>query len=148
MADAVRRLSLAATDRSVQVVDPRHHEMGMSIVRAVTNLLTLPQPKAQQADLKMNPPFTPSRRTVFLLSTTDLAGADKTVAEDYIFTADSLREVCEKNADAAKARGRFDHERAFRTLRTLFRAPQKDKNKWRPQQLSSDELARDVILKL
>ena len=149
VADAVCRLSLAAADRSVHVVDPRHREMGMSIVRAVTNLLTLLQPKAQQADLKPNPPYTHSRRsTVFLLSTTDLAGADKAVAEDYIFTADSLRVVCEKNADAAKARGRFDHERVFRTLRTLFRAPQKDENKKRPQQFSSDELARDVILKL
>jgi len=85
---------------------------------------------------------------VFLLSTRDLAGADKTAAEDYVFTGNSLAEVCEKNADAAKVHGRFDHERMFRTLRTLFRTPQKDGDKWRPEGFSSDALAKNVILKL
>jgi hypothetical protein len=104
VADAVRRLSLAAADRTLQPVDARQHEMGMSIVRAMTNLLTLPQHKLQlESDSKQNFSYTPSRRsTVFLLSTRDLAGADKTVAEDYIFTGNSLAEVCEKNADVAK----------------------------------------------
>jgi hypothetical protein len=110
----------------------------------MTNLLTLPQ----QQKSKQNFSYTPTRRsTIFLLSTRDLAGADKTVQEDYIFRADSLAEVCEKNADVAKARRRFDHERVFLTLRTLFRAPQKG-DKWRLEGFSSDALARDVILKL
>lgn len=116
----------------------------------MTNLLTLPPRKfRQETESRHNFSYTPSRKSsVFILSTRDLAGADKTVAEDYIFTGNSLAEVCEKNADAAKRHGRFDHERVFKTFRTLFKTPQKGGDKWQLEGFSSDALAKDVILRL
>lgn len=147
VADAVRRLGLAAADRTVQPIDPRQPETGMTILRAMTNLLTLPQPKLQRnTDSKQN--FSYVRSAVFLLWTTTLAGADRGVAESYIFTANSLLDVCEKNAGAAKEHGRYDHERVFRTLKALFRTSPNCGDKFRPLGFSSDSLAKSVILKL
>jgi len=147
VADAVRRLSLAAADRTVQPIDPRQPETGMTILRAMTNLLTLPHQKPRRdSDSKQNLSYV--RSTVFFLSTTTLAGADRGVAEDYAFTADSLLEVCERNAGAAKEHGRYDHERVFRTLKTLFRTSPNGGDKFRPLGFSSDALAKEVILKL
>lgn len=159
VADAVRRLGLAAVDRTVRAIDPRHPEMGMTILKAMTNLLTVSQPQSQRsrrekepiADPKQNYSYVPLRRsTVFLLSTRSIGGADQRAAQDYVFAVESgsLAEVCEKNAEAARLHGRFDHERVFRTLKTLFRQPQNEGDKWRPLGFSSDQLARRVIMRL
>ncbi|KAF9527133.1 hypothetical protein CPB83DRAFT_856798 [Crepidotus variabilis] len=158
VADAVRRLGLAATDRTVQPIDPRHPEAGITILKAMTNLLTVSQPQQQRirrdremgGDPMQNHFGSVKRSTVFLLSTRNIAGADQKAGKDYIFSVGggSLAEVCERNADFAKLHGRFDHERVFRTLKTLFRQPQNDGDKWRPLGFSSDHLAKEVITRL
>lgn len=59
-----------------------------------------------------------------MMDTTNVSGPDKSVAVDYVFQGPSLIEVCEKNARVARERGRFDHERVFRTVQALFRVPE------------------------
>ena len=72
------------------------------------------------------------------------------VAVDYVFTVDSgsLAGVCEANAVAARNHGRYDHERVFRTLKTLFRKrhhPNNKSKKWQQAFFTSDLLAAQVI---
>ncbi|KAF8060765.1 hypothetical protein FPV67DRAFT_1423352 [Lyophyllum atratum] len=77
----------------------------------------------------------PRRSTVFIENTTNIAGGDYKVARDYVFGAaegvgrvggggggGGLKEVCVRNAGAARAHGRYDHERAFRMLGALLPA--------------------------
>ncbi|KAF5386494.1 hypothetical protein D9757_005834 [Collybiopsis confluens] len=83
----------------------------------------------------------PRRSEVVIANTTGLVGGDKSVAADYVFFvapvqnarkglanqagegndakkygSSDLVEVCSLNASAAKAHGRYDHERIFLTL--------------------------------
>ena len=160
VSDAVRRLGLAATDRTVPAIDPKQPETSSNILRAMTNLLTVLQPKARRDSDKhsndgvpKNYAVFPTRRSiVFLTSTNNIAGADKTVAVDYVFTAGSgsLADVCEVNAAAARDHGRYDHERVFRTIKVLFRERERDhldsKSKKRHRaSFASDMLAAQVI---
>lgn len=94
----------------------------------------------------------PTRRSnVFMMDTTNIAGPDRLVAVDYVFSSTSLIDVCERNARAAKEKGRFDHERIFRTLQSLFRTPEK-REEGQPAQaddsFSSDLLAIGLIMQL
>lgn len=155
VSDAVRRLGLAAKDRTVPPIDPRQPETGLTILRAMTNLLTMQQQKSRRNsdtkygdDIPKNYALLPRRSTVYLLNTTIIAGADQKVAMDYIFTAGSLSDVCERNAVVAKDHGRYDHERVFSTLKTLFRSTESGREKWRPPGFSSDMLAKQVIMGL
>lgn len=154
VSDAVRRLGLAATDRIVPPI-----ETTSNILRAMTNLLTIPQVKARRDsetkhsndDIPKNYAVYPSRRSiVFSTSTNNIAGADKKVAADYVFTvrSGSLADVCEVNAVAARDHGRYDHERVFRTLKMLFRErghPDNKDKKWRRISFTLDMLAAQVI---
>ena len=142
VSDAVRRLGLAATDRIVTPIDPKQPETSSNILRAMTNLLTVPRPK--------NHRDSETRKIVFLTSTNSIAGPDRNVAADYIFTvtSGSLADVCEENAVAARDHGRYDHERVFRTLKMLFRERDHtdDKSKkWHRASFASDVLAAQVI---
>jgi len=156
VADAVRRLGLAAIDRTVAPIDPRQPETGLHILRAMTNLLTKSNHQKIRRgsesrhvdDVQRNFSVLPTRSSLFLTTTTNISGADQKVAFDYVFIADSLAEVCEKNAVAAKEHGRHDHERIFSTLRTLFRPSEGGRDKWRPPGFSSDALAKQVIIRL
>ena len=156
VSDAVRRLGLAATDRSVPPIDPKQPETSSNILRAMTNLLTIPQPKLRRNsdtkhsndDVSKNYSVFPTRRSiVFLTSTNNIAGGDMKVAGDYVFTvgSGSLAGVCEANAVAARNHGRYDHERVFRTLKTLFRKRHHPNNKSKKRQHTSDLLAAQVI---
>lgn len=86
-----------------------------------------------------------------MMDTTNIAGPDRLVALDYVFSSTSLIDVCERNARAAKEKGRFDHERIFRTLQPLFRTPEKRED-GQPAQaddsFSSDLLAIGLIMQL
>ena len=160
VSDAVRRLGLAATDRFVPPIDPKQRETSGNIIRAMTNLLTVPQPKPRRdSDPKHSNDgipknyavFPPRRSLVFLTSTNNIAGADKKVAADYVFTvgSGSLADVCEANAVAARDHGRYDHERVFRTLRMLFRDRRHPENKkWHRPSFTLDILAAKVIIGL
>lgn len=160
VSDAVRRLGLAATDRIVAPIDPRQRETSGNIIRAMTNLLTVPQPKLRRDSDPKNPndgipknyAVYPTRRSiVFSTSTNNIAGADKKVAADYVFTvgSGSLADVCEANAVAAKDHGRYDHERVFRTLKLLFRdRDHPDIKKWHRASFTLDVMAANVIIGL
>lgn len=91
--------------------------------------------------------FAARRSTVFLTSTRDFTGADQKVSLEYIFVANSLATVCDTNADVAKRHGRFDHERIFKTLGTLFKQSDIGK-KERESSFTSDSLAAQVIKQL
>ncbi|KAF8907725.1 hypothetical protein CPB84DRAFT_1813522 [Gymnopilus junonius] len=193
VSDAVRRLGLAAQDRTVQPIDPRKPETELNILRAMTNLLTIPQRQlrhdsnygarghsqypaedsgtagasATGQNRYATLLATMRRSTVFLSSTRYFTGADQKVAEDYVFSmalsgdgmgsssgSNSLGEVCERNAAAARKHGRFDHERVFRTLRTLFvdggddEGTDEKSEKWSSSRFASDTLAAMVIKRL
>ncbi|KAF4623173.1 hypothetical protein D9613_001382 [Agrocybe pediades] len=148
VSDAVRRLGLAAVDRTVPAIDPKRPEVALNILRAMTNLLTGPQPhlhnnhqhrtrhashslssgRQHQGEEGRNylSDAAARRSLIFITSTRNFTGPDRKVATDYIFSAKEedggLAEVCERNADAARYHGRYDHERIFRTLKTLFRS--------------------------
>ncbi|KAG6890872.1 hypothetical protein C0992_012008 [Termitomyces sp. T32_za158] len=149
LSDAVRRLSLSAKDRQQKVADMRRLGDRHNILRIMTNLLTLqPKPKSGQgSEICERRPLgdllksyallsAPPRSTVFLGPTTNIAGGDRKVAEDYVFgvakdvgqPAESgrgggLKDVCAKNARFARQHGRYDHERAFRMLEALVPPP-------------------------
>jgi len=156
VSDAVRRLGLAATDRCVRPIDPRQPEAGVTITRAMTNLFTIPQHSRrrdsmsqQQTDGDKNYALlAPKRSNVFFTPTADIGGADRKVALGYVFMADTLAEVCDKNAGMARAFRRYDHERVFQTLRTLFVEPEDAKKKGRTTNFASDALASQVITRL
>ncbi|KAJ3517825.1 hypothetical protein NLJ89_g245 [Agrocybe chaxingu] len=153
VSDAVRRLGLAAMDRVVEPIDPRQPETGREILRAMTNLLTMPhqknrrnsdlnhvgnQPKNYALDTQKE-----KRSRLYLISTRNLAGADQKVAIGYVFKAGSLADVCERNAETARSHGRYDHERVFRTLKTLFPTVRKDDS-----QFSFDALGAQIVIRL
>jgi hypothetical protein len=136
MADAVRQLSLAATDRIVKPLDSRRPQDGDHILRIMTNLLTFSHDSSHHRDSESSRPrgeearaghtSLPLRRKqmsmVYLVNTANIAGADRKVASGYIFEADTLAEVCRKNAEVAREHGRYDHERIFKILQALFPA--------------------------
>ena len=152
VSDAVRRLGLAATDRTVPQLGTSNN-----ILRAMTNLLTFPQPKLRRDSetkysndgASKNFAVYPTRRSiVFWTSTNNIAGADKKVAADYVFRVYSglLADVCEANAVAARNHGRYDHERVFRTVKSLFRERDHPDNKNKNRvPFTSDVVAAQVI---
>ncbi|KAF8637465.1 hypothetical protein AX16_010793 [Volvariella volvacea WC 439] len=67
----------------------------------------------------------PTRRsTVFITRTADIAGADRKVAVEYVSMLEEdeggLVEVCERNLKVSQNYGRYDHERVWMILKTLF----------------------------
>jgi hypothetical protein len=153
ISDAVRRLGLSATDRQAKASDQRKPEDGNHILRLMTNLLTFSQHKVRRDSetkplgdiLKSYALLAPRRSTVFIASTTDIAGSDKKMAVQYIFQSNSLVDVCDKNAHVAQKHGRYDHERVFSTLRTLFPTTEQEQvdSEW-----SLDQLSLRVIMRL
>jgi len=160
VSDAVRRLGLSAKDREVKPLDPLRPENSANILRAMTNLLTVSRHKVRRDSdsrsrgemSKNHPRFTARRSIVFMNDTTNIAGGDRKVALDYEFQGDCLGAVCETNAIAAREHGRYDHERVFRTLRTLFRAlDDGDEDCSSAEDLNSfasETLARGVITRM
>ncbi|KAJ7130097.1 hypothetical protein C8R43DRAFT_896484 [Mycena crocata] len=136
VADAVRRLSLAATDRVVKPLDPRRPQDGDHILRIMTNLLTFSHDTSHHRDSessrlrgedgrRQNNSFaypTQRRSTVFITNTTHISGADPKVAGGYVFEAETLAALCQTNAIVAREHGRYDHERIFKILYALFPA--------------------------
>ncbi|KAG5653422.1 hypothetical protein H0H81_000533 [Sphagnurus paluster] len=151
ISDAVRRLGQSATDRHLKVPEAsRRLGDRHNILRIMTNLLTLqPKPKSAQVPDDEGRPLpdilksyallsAPRRSTVFIENTTNIAGADRKVAKDYVFgepegmgqapgnrDGGGLKEVCARNAKAARLHGRYDHERVFSLLEALLPASSK-----------------------
>ncbi|KAG6865819.1 hypothetical protein C0991_011438 [Blastosporella zonata] len=144
ISDAVRRLNLAAKDRQQKANEMRRLVDPHNILRIMTNLLTLQaKAKSQVSDGSERRPLgellksyallaAPPRSNVFLGPTTNIVGGDPKVARDYVFgdadnvgkpresgSGGGLKEVCAQNARFAKLHGRYDHERAFKTLQVV-----------------------------
>lgn len=129
LSDAVRRLGLAATDRSVLAVDWKKVDDGPdNILRIMTNLLTFSQQKYRReseskplgeipASYSLIPP---RRNTVYIMRGVDVARADKKVAREYVFESETLSTLCGENARIANANRRYDHARIFMMLQSLF----------------------------
>ncbi|KAL0958954.1 hypothetical protein HGRIS_014266 [Hohenbuehelia grisea] len=129
VSDALRRLGQAATDRNVKLNSLRRTEEGaVDILRITTNLLTYSREKhigepgsTAIGDVSRNHVPSLSRRSmIFIDNIKSIAGPDRKVAMQYRFTADTLPELCADNAKAARAFGRYDHERIFMTLRSVI----------------------------
>ncbi|KAJ8495802.1 hypothetical protein ONZ45_g12696 [Pleurotus djamor] len=129
VADAIRRLEQAATVSSLRAPAPKRMEDGGNILRIMTNLLTVSQRRYARdsdssivGDSSKNYSYLPPirRSSVYISQTNDLSGPDRKVALGYIFSADTLMTVCERNSQIARECGRFDHERIFRIMRSVL----------------------------
>jgi len=134
LSDAVRRLGLAATDRTLVSIAQRRTDDGPdNILRIMTNLLTFTHHKLRREsdpkplnDIPASYSLIPMRRsTVYIMRSVDVARTDKKVAGEYVFESDNLSKLCDKNACIASAHLRYDHVRVFRVLQSLF--PTSDK---------------------
>ncbi|KAF7977533.1 hypothetical protein HWV62_3304 [Athelia sp. TMB] len=153
VSDAVRRLGLAAKDKVVDPASTRKDQDGPdNILRIMTNLLTFSQPKYRRAsepkqkalnEIPGNYSLIPMRRsTVYIKRRIDEARADKAVAEQYKFEAQSLAHLCEENAQIATSKSRYDHARMFRVLQSLF--PRSEKGEIG----SFGTLANQIVMRL
>jgi WD repeat-containing protein 59 len=131
ISDAVRRLALSSADHQPRNTDQRKAGDPNNILRIMTNLLTFSQQKhGKEGEAKPLGDIlksyallsaTPRRSMIFFASTNNLAGADKKVAVDYIFSSTtSLSDVCNQNAAYAASHGRTDHERTFQMLAAVL----------------------------
>ncbi|KAF8629004.1 hypothetical protein AX17_005860 [Amanita inopinata Kibby_2008] len=114
-----------------------------------------------RGEARKNFALSATRSTVFLASTNEVAGPDRQVAVGYVYDGrgdeEGLVGVCEKNAKNARACGRYDHERVFRALKTLF-FDGKEKGEVNKKEIGKrkrsmygfalDVLAKQVIMKL
>jgi WD repeat-containing protein 59 len=152
ISDAMRRLSLAAADRSssssLQVVQPRKMVQDEQVLRIMTNFLTFAEGRQQRAGKEgsgiaagaglegrsqmawRNAVAAPthSRRStaVFIKRPApQIPGPDKDVARVYEFQVKDgdLGELCRINALWAMRCGREDHARVFGSLAALFPPP-------------------------
>lgn len=157
LSDAVRRLGLAATDRTLASISPRRTDDGPeNILRIMTNLLTFSQQKFRRDsdskpldEIPASYSLIPMRRsTVYIMQTVDAARMDKKVAGEYVFESDSISELCDKNACVASAHLRYDHARVFRVLQTLF--PTSRKNDVAPLNFPHEfgSLAHEIVSRL
>ncbi|KAI0952525.1 hypothetical protein AcV7_008300 [Taiwanofungus camphoratus] len=132
LSDAVRQLGYAAHDREVESVE-RTTEDANNILRIMTNLLTFSQQKPKRTSEHSRPyesipasySLRPTRSTVLIRDLSTLVGADIIAAREYVLDAHDPAEMCRRNADTARLRGRMDHERIFKLLETVFAANRK-----------------------
>ncbi|KAJ3564713.1 hypothetical protein NP233_g8108 [Leucocoprinus birnbaumii] len=160
LSDAVRRLTLAAVDRSY-APDPRSQK-GEEMGRMMTDLLTLSQyrPSAdsiaggggesaqQRSTQSANNQVTviQLRRSMMYASNVNwLDGPDKKVAAGYVFEADTLAGVCVKNANVARDCRRYDHERVWKTLEALLQNVNAA-GKWIT--LDCEKMAKQVFMRI
>lgn len=160
VSEAVAKLTEVAKDRGGRSPSGGGRETaataGGDIQRVLVNLVALSQHKAGRdsegshqaisatgatgppggastsgAEAGRNYALSMSRSAVFLVSANDTAGPDRRAADGYVYACEEgLREMCEKNAKNARASGRYDHEKAFGIMKTLFpEAKSEDKAK-------------------
>ena len=154
--DAMWKLGVASKDnRGMKPL-----EAGHDIVRVMANVLAYSrQAKTRRDSEGSHHPmsatgsvnggdgysFVATRSTVFLVSTNETAGPDKKVAVGYVYECpeEGLSEVCARNARNARACGRYDHERVFKMLQTLFGERKDNKLGF-----ACDALAKRVVMDL
>ncbi|KAJ2912007.1 hypothetical protein MD484_g8411, partial [Candolleomyces efflorescens] len=114
VSDAIRRLSLAAKDRTVPPIDPRKPENDLNILRTMTNLLTVSSQHKVRRDsiasgmstANKNWSLLPTRRSnVFMMDTTNIEGPDRVVGVEYVVQAGITGEEPEKDREGSVESG-------------------------------------------
>lgn len=138
LSEAVRRLAVAANDRSFGFgsFDSRERDDAENILRIMNNLLSFSHPKQVRS---VTPGTTqehqqPSQSvvgkysllpkqltTVFIKDRSYIVGAHRAIAEDYVLYPYNPLALCLENARIAHEHARLDHERMFRTLATIMK---------------------------
>lgn len=131
LSDAVRRLAMAANDRSFGLYDSRDIEDTENILRIMNNLLSFSQPKRVGAEQSRSPEngqsqnnysLLPKRLTiVYIKDRSFIVGAQRTLAVGYSLRCHDLIAMCKTNARVAHRHSRFDHERIFDSLAASLR---------------------------
>jgi SEA/GATOR complex protein SEA3/WDR59 len=87
---------------------------------------------------------------VSIRDVSEITGLDQTVVREYAVSAANAGSFCQHNARVARAFGRTDHERLFRTLHALLsdigHLPRNQVGT--PFQWHKNRLARGIILSL
>ncbi|KAF8581466.1 hypothetical protein K439DRAFT_1636189 [Ramaria rubella] len=148
LSDALRRLTAVAHDR--QSTPPVATGADEDLLRTLESLA---QPKVhhvsetpQSADV-LDSAFLlrPMRKSmVSIRDVSEIAGLDKAIAHEYAVSAIDAGSFCQYNAEIARAFGRADHERVFKTLRSLWGdvgRPPKHGSQWH-----KSRLGRNIIL--
>lgn len=129
LSDAVRRLSVAATDREVETSDTKKTEDMNSILRIMSNLYSFSNQKARKFSENSRPSddvpnsfsLLPTRRsTVFIRDASSTIGLDIPSAAQYVYPTTNPRNWCAKNAEIARHNGRFYHQRIFTMLQVML----------------------------
>jgi hypothetical protein len=110
------------------MAESRRFNEGEDILRIMTNIQASSQQRfrkdIESTKLASNMPvdysLLPSQSMVFISTTIGIAGADRKVAAEYVFRAESLDVACKQNALVANKYGRYDHQRIFETLGSLL----------------------------
>ncbi|KAI5119541.1 hypothetical protein M0805_008527 [Coniferiporia weirii] len=131
LADAVRRLAVAANDHSYDFLDSRDPEDMENVLRIMNNLLSFSHPRPYSAGPSQptgndqnNYSLLPKRMTiVFIKDRSFVVGAHRKLAAQYSLQSKDPLQLCKKNAEIARRHSRFDHERLFHDLAAMLRGP-------------------------
>jgi hypothetical protein len=126
--DAILQLRAISTDNPITRSSSRAPAVADEMGRIITNMLTFTghansedndcsrsheTPKDQSA-------FSTVQSIVYIFNTASTNGPDLSVAKKYTFESTSLRSFCQENALSARQVGRYDHQRIFQVVQTLF----------------------------
>lgn len=86
---------------------------------------------------------------VSIRDVSEITGLDQSVAREYAVSALDASSFCQYNAKVARAFGRTDHERLFRTLQALLWDAGESPDKLNTAlQWHKNQLARSIIFSL
>lgn len=165
LSDAVRRLAIAANDRSFGFPGLKDPEDTENILRIMNNLLSFTQPRHHLSNdhhrggrsaenvQSNNYSLLPKRMTiVYVKDKADIVGAHRAIAEEYVVMDASPSELAAINAETARRHSRSDHERIFRCLAALLHTSQKEGNtssaKIPTTRITLGHVARNLLLTL
>lgn len=129
LSDAVRRLSLAASDREVEIADTKKAEDANSILQIMSNLYSFSHQKARKfsensrptEDVPGNYSLLPTRRsTVYIKDASPIVGLDIASAKEYVYPTTHPHNWCARNAEIARRSGRVYHQRIFTMLQVII----------------------------
>ncbi|THH17187.1 hypothetical protein EUX98_g9174 [Antrodiella citrinella] len=129
LSDAVRRLSLAASDRDIDLPETKRTEDAHSILRIMSNLYSFSHQRVRKfsensrpsEDVPTNYSLLPTRRsTVFIRDASAILGLDIASAAQYVFPSTHPRNWCATNAEIARHAGRVYHQRVFTMLQVMI----------------------------
>ncbi len=165
LSDAVRRLAIAANDRSFGFPGLKDPEDTENILRIMNNLLSFTQPRHHSSTdhhrggrsaenvQSNNYSLLPKRMTiVYVKDKADVVGAHRAISEEYVVMDSSPSELAARNAEIARKHYRSDHERIFRCLSALLRTSRKESSNSSVRNtmtgVTLGHIARNILLTL